>query len=46
MTRNRSKSFWLVSHREELAGRVASVLQVIKENGFTTYNSTRDMENL
>jgi len=46
MTRNRSKSVWLVSHREELAGRVASVLQVIKENGFTTYNSTRDMENL
>jgi len=46
MTRNRNKSIWLVSHREELAGRVASVLQVIKENGFTTYNSTRDMENL
>ena len=46
MTRNRNKSVWLVSHREELAGRVASVLQVIKENGFTTYNSTRDMENL
>jgi hypothetical protein len=46
MTRNRSKSVWLVSHREELAGRVASVLQVVKENGFTTYNSTRDMENL
>ena len=46
MARNRNKSIWLVSHREELAGRVASVLQVIKENGFTTYNSTRDMENL
>ena len=46
MTRNRNKSVWLVSHREELAGRVASVLQVIKENGFTTYNSTRYMENL
>jgi len=46
MTRNRSKSVWLVSHREELAGRVASVLQVIKENGFTTYNTTREMENM
>ena len=46
MTRNRSKSVWLVSHREELAGRVASVLQVIKENGFTTYSTTREMENM
>ena len=46
MTRRRNKSVWLVSHREELAGRVASVLQVIKENGFTTYNSTRDLEEL
>ena len=46
MTRRRNKSVWLVSHREELAGRVASVLQVIKENGFTTYNSTRELEEL
>ena len=46
MTRNRNKSIWLVSHREELAGRVASVLQVIKENGFTTYSTTREMENM
>ena len=46
MARNRNKSIWLVSHREELAGRVASVLQVIKENGFTTYSTTREMENM
>jgi DNA repair exonuclease SbcCD ATPase subunit len=46
MSRRRNKSIWLVSHREELAGRVPSVLQVIKENGFTTYNTSRDMENL
>lgn len=46
MSRRRSKSIWLVSHREELAGRVPSVLQVIKENGFTTYNTSRDMGNL
>ena len=46
MTRSRNKSIWLVSHREELAGRVSSVLQVIKENGFTTYNSTRELEKL
>ncbi|NDB84155.1 MAG: hypothetical protein EB127_15765, partial [Alphaproteobacteria bacterium] len=42
MSRNRNKSVWLVSHREELAGRVPSVLRVIKENGFTTYNTTHD----
>jgi DNA repair exonuclease SbcCD ATPase subunit len=43
MSRNRNKSVWLVSHREELAGRVPSVLHVVKENGFTTYNTTRDL---
>jgi len=42
MSRNRNKSVWLVSHREELAGRVPSVLKVIKENGFTTYNTSRE----
>jgi len=44
MSRRRNKSIWLVSHREELAGRVPSVLKVIKENGFTTYNTTTDIE--
>ncbi len=44
MSRRRSKSVWLVSHREELAGRVPSVLKVIKENGFTTYNTAHDIE--
>jgi len=42
MSRRRSKSIWLVSHREELAGRVPSVLKVVKENGFTTYSSSRE----
>jgi len=46
MSRRRNKSIWLVSHREELAGRVPSVLQVVKENGFTTYNTSREMEHL
>ena len=44
MSRNRSKSVWLVSHREELAGRVPSVLKVIKENGFTTYSTSSELE--
>lgn len=43
MSRNRNKSVWLVSHREELAGRVPSVLRVVKENGFTTYNTSHDL---
>ena len=44
MSRRRHKSIWLVSHREELAGRVPSVLKVIKENGFTTYSTAVDVE--
>jgi DNA repair exonuclease SbcCD ATPase subunit len=39
MSRRRHKSIWLVSHREELAGRVPNVLKVVKENGFTSYNT-------
>jgi DNA repair exonuclease SbcCD ATPase subunit len=42
MSRRRNKSIWLVSHREELAGRVPSVLKVLKENGFTTYSTATD----
>jgi DNA repair exonuclease SbcCD ATPase subunit len=42
MSRRRQKSIWLVSHREELAGRVPSVLKVIKENGFTSYSTAVD----
>ena len=43
MSRRRQKSIWLVSHREELAGRVPNVLKVIKEGGFTSYSSASDM---
>lgn len=43
LSRNRNKSVWLVSHREELAGRVPSVLKVVKENGFTTYSTSHDL---
>lgn len=42
MSRRRNKSIWLVSHREELAGRVPNVLKVVKENGFTSYSNTTD----
>lgn len=44
MSRRRQKSIWLVSHREELAGRVPQVLKVIKENGFTSFQNSVDIE--
>jgi len=39
MSREAHKSIWLVSHKDELAGRVNNILTVVKENGFTTYNT-------
>ncbi|MEK9696488.1 MAG: hypothetical protein VW270_12025, partial [Candidatus Poseidoniales archaeon] len=43
MARERHKSVWLVSHKDELAGRVSNILKVIKENGFTSYNPDVDI---
>jgi DNA repair exonuclease SbcCD ATPase subunit len=39
MSRDAHKSIWLVSHKDELAGRVNNTLHVIKENGYTSYNT-------
>jgi DNA repair exonuclease SbcCD ATPase subunit len=39
MSRERQKSIWLVSHRDELAGRVENILKVVKEGGFTNYSN-------
>jgi DNA repair exonuclease SbcCD ATPase subunit len=39
MSRENNRSIWLVSHKDELAGRVNNTLRVIKENGFTSYNT-------
>jgi DNA repair exonuclease SbcCD ATPase subunit len=36
--RNRGKSIWLVSHRDELASRVNSIMKVTKDGGFTSYS--------
>jgi DNA repair exonuclease SbcCD ATPase subunit len=35
--RERKKNIFLISHKDELIGRVNNVLRVIKENGFTYY---------
>jgi DNA repair exonuclease SbcCD ATPase subunit len=39
MTRERNKSVWLVSHRDELITRVGNIMKVIKENGFSRFES-------
>jgi DNA repair exonuclease SbcCD ATPase subunit len=43
MSRERHKSIWLVSHRDELTSRVENILKVIKENGFTSYSTDVDI---
>jgi DNA repair exonuclease SbcCD ATPase subunit len=39
MSRERQKSIWLVSHRDELTSRVENILKVIKSGGFTEYST-------
>lgn len=39
MARERNKNIFLISHREELVGRVNNILKVVKENNFTTYET-------
>jgi len=42
MARERNKNIYLISHKDELVGRVNNVLRVVKENGFTNYSSSTD----
>jgi DNA repair exonuclease SbcCD ATPase subunit len=42
MARERSKNIYLISHKDELVGRVNNVLRVVKENGFTSYSNDID----
>jgi DNA repair exonuclease SbcCD ATPase subunit len=42
MARERNKNIYLISHKDELIGRVNSVLRVIKESGFTSYSNFAD----
>ena len=34
MSRERGKNVFLISHKDELTGRVNSIMHVVKENGF------------
>ena len=49
ISRERKKNVFLISHKDELVGRVNNVLKVVKENGFTSYATdleiTDDKEN-
>ena len=39
MARERNKNIFLISHKDELQGRVNNTLNVIKENGYTSYSN-------
>ena len=39
MGREGDKNVYLISHKDELIGRVNNVMKVIKENGFTSYEN-------
>lgn len=43
MTRERDKNVFLISHKDELIGRVNNILKVVKENGFTSYENDLDV---
>ncbi len=43
MTRERNKNIFLISHKDELIGRVNHILKVVKENGFTSYENDLDV---
>ena len=45
MNRDQGKNIMLISHKEELVGRVGNVLTVVKEGGFTAYNTDTDYVN-
>ena len=43
MGREGDKNVYLISHKDELVGRVNYVMKVIKENGFTSYENDIDI---
>jgi DNA repair exonuclease SbcCD ATPase subunit len=44
MHRDRNKNIFLISHREELVGRVNNTLYVMKENGFTSFSTEQEVD--
>ena len=43
MGREGDKNVYLISHKDELVGRVNHVMKVVKENGFTSYENDIDI---
>lgn len=43
MSREMGKNVFLISHKDELVTRVNSVLHVVKDNGFTSYENNVDI---
>jgi len=44
MHRDRNKNIFLISHREELIGRLNNILYVVKENGFTSFSPDQEFD--
>lgn len=44
MCRENKRNIYLISHRDELIGRVSNVLKVVKEGGFTTLETSEETE--
>lgn len=44
MARESQRNVFLISHRDELVGRVGSVMKVIKEGGFTSFEYEVELE--
>ena len=42
MSRTKNKNIFLISHKDELIGRVDNILKVIKSNGFTSYENSSE----
>jgi DNA repair exonuclease SbcCD ATPase subunit len=45
MSRENKRNIYLISHRDELIGRVTNVLKVVKEGGFTSLETSDTVEN-
>jgi DNA repair exonuclease SbcCD ATPase subunit len=44
MARDHKRNVFLISHRDELVGRISNVLKVVKEGGFTNIESVENDE--
>lgn len=42
MARENKRNIFLISHRDELIGRVSNVLKVVKEGGFTSFETSEE----